>query len=156
MRRGGVNYTEHTDDLGSGLALTLDNGTVSERYDYADYGLPEFFNGAGVPVLSSAAENPHLFAGLRFDAETGTYVPDGEGTLDGAQVVSKKGSRYVMSVAHFRVYYPRTGAWQQRDPIGVWGDAAALGGGVGYVGASPATYVDRIATTRYRVVSLEK
>ena len=70
----------HSDDLGNVLALTDAGGSIVERYDYADYGLPQFLDAkgdpilaGGVPVTASPAGNPFLFHGMQLDAETGLY-----------------------------------------------------------------------------------
>ena len=55
--------------------MTLDNGSVAERYDYADYGEPAFFNGSGNAIPGSAVGNSYLFGGMRYDSESGLYVP---------------------------------------------------------------------------------
>ena len=71
----------HNDDLGNTLALTDSAGRVLERYDYADYGSPQFLNASGElitdstgqPAMSSQLGNPFLFHGMQWDAEIGLY-----------------------------------------------------------------------------------
>ncbi|MEI7956545.1 MAG: hypothetical protein WCJ66_15370 [Verrucomicrobiota bacterium] len=70
---GCLRYWPHTDANGSTLALTLDNGAVAERYDYADYGEPAFFDGSGNAITGSAVGNPYLFGGMRYDSESGFH-----------------------------------------------------------------------------------
>ena len=74
LRRNGTNYWTHTDADGSTVALTLDNGTVAERYNYADYGEPAFFDGSGNVITGSAVGNSYLFEGMQYDSESGLYV----------------------------------------------------------------------------------
>ena len=61
-------YYYHTDDLDNVMAITDETGTVVERYEYDDYGQPEFrdADGAPLPVGESAIDNPYLFTGRRF------------------------------------------------------------------------------------------
>jgi YD repeat-containing protein len=73
ITRNGTNYWPATDADGSTVALTLDNGSVAERYDYADYGEPAFFDGAGITLSGSAVGNAHLWRGARYDDETNFY-----------------------------------------------------------------------------------
>ena len=60
--------------MGSTMALTLDDGSVAERYEYQDFGEPEFFDGAGNPLAGSAVGNPYLFGGMQYDDESGLYL----------------------------------------------------------------------------------
>ena len=61
MRRGGVDYYYHADDQHNVVKLTDNAGAVVEAYDYADYGLPEFFDAAGarLEVTASQFANPY-------------------------------------------------------------------------------------------------
>jgi YD repeat-containing protein len=70
----GTNYWPVTDAAGSTVALTLDNGTVAERCDYADFGEPAFFDGSGNAISGSAVGNSYLWGGMRYDEETGLYL----------------------------------------------------------------------------------
>ena len=72
-KRNGTNYWPATDADGSTVALTLDNGSVTERYDYADYGEPAFFDGSGNAISGSAVGNVYLWGGMRLDNESGLY-----------------------------------------------------------------------------------
>jgi RHS repeat-associated protein len=99
-------------------ALGSTRGLVGGRYkDPNDY---EFYNYDVYGKLSvqdgkeSQSGNPFLFAGYRFDAETGLY--------------------YV----NFRTYSPETGRWVQFDPIGN-ADSMSL---YEYCMANPTNYVD--------------
>ena len=77
MRRADQDYYIHTDDLGNVLALTDAKGVVVERYDYEDYGQPQFLGADGtpltgsdgLPVTASSLGNPFLFHGMRWDEE---------------------------------------------------------------------------------------
>jgi YD repeat-containing protein len=89
--RNGTNYWPAADAAGSTVALTLDNGTVAERYEYADYGEPAFFDGSGNAISGSAVGNVYLWGGMRYvylwggmryDAESGLYNLDGGGYFD--------------------------------------------------------------------------
>lgn len=73
MRRGTSDFFYHSDDLGNVLALTDSNGRVVERYEYDDFGAPEFFDAGGSRISSSRVGNPFLFHGLQFDSETGYF-----------------------------------------------------------------------------------
>ncbi len=97
-RANGTNYYPHTDAAGSTMALTLDSGGVAERYDYADCGEVQFYDGGGVAIGASAVGNTRLFGGLQLDSENGLYEAAAS-SLD-----------------------PRVGACLQRDV----GDAAAM------------------------------
>jgi hypothetical protein len=56
------------------LGLRRD-GAVVERYEYGDFGRPEFLdaNWQPLPTQASLIDNPYLFTGRRFDPETGLY-----------------------------------------------------------------------------------
>lgn len=73
VRRNGTNYWPHTDGAGSTVALTLDNGTVAERYAYADFGEPAFLDGSGASIGASAVGNAYLWGGMQYDTENGFY-----------------------------------------------------------------------------------
>ncbi|EEF60515.1 RHS repeat domain-containing protein [Pedosphaera parvula] len=82
---GGEPIYYHTDELGNVLALTDANGSVLERYDYDDYGMPTFLTsdgspmvgGDGLPVTQSAFGNSYLFHGMEWVAETALYHGSG-------------------------------------------------------------------------------
>lgn len=73
MRRTPNDYYYYCDDPGPMLALTDSNGLVAERYEYRDYGQPEFYDALGNPIGASAVGNPYLFTGRRYDSTTGLY-----------------------------------------------------------------------------------
>ncbi|MHC4498255.1 MAG: RHS repeat-associated core domain-containing protein [Planctomycetota bacterium] len=73
MQRGPNSYFYHTDDIYNVMAVTDTNGLVLERYEYQDYGEPNFFDSTGGPIAASAIGNPYLFSGRRYDDETGWY-----------------------------------------------------------------------------------
>ncbi len=118
MQRGGSNVFYHADDLFNVTALSDATGAVVERYDYQDFGQPSFFAALGTPLAQSAAGNPCLFTGRRFDPETGWY--------------------------YYRTRYldPRAGRFVTHDMIGAWGDPGNLGNTFTYVGNHPASSVD--------------
>jgi RHS repeat-associated protein len=118
MNRGGVDYYYHSDDLNSVMAVTDAAGAVVERYEYGDYGEPEFMDGGGVSIPESLVGNTRLFTGREYDPETGLY--------------------------YYRTRHldPAAGRFTSRDTIGIWGDAANLGNGYTYVGNNPATHTD--------------
>jgi RHS repeat-associated protein len=118
MQRGGNAYYYHTDDQYNVTALTNAAGAVVERYDYGDFGQPEFYNAGGTPLTGTAYGNPYLFTGRRWDDESGLY--------------------YYRS----RYYDPAIGQFTTRDPIGVWGDPLNMGNAYAYCGNNPWTLVD--------------
>jgi RHS repeat-associated protein len=117
MRRAGDFYY-HADDLGNVMAVTDAAGNAIERYEYGDYGRPQFFSGAGAPLVQSLVGNPYAFSGRRYDQESGLY--------------------------YFRTRYldPAAGRFLSRDPIGIWGDRENLGNASAYVGNNPWTNTD--------------
>jgi RHS repeat-associated protein len=118
MRRGGVDYHYHADDLFNVTAVTDGLGSVVERYAYDDYGQVEFLDASGSPLAASAIGNPYLFTGRRFDDESGWY--------------------------HYRTRSldPAAGRFTTRDTIGTWGDPASLGNAYAYAGSNPWSAVD--------------
>jgi len=118
-------------------ALVATDGDVVERYMYDPYGQVLVLNGADdaddqVSEWSEDADNTSdwdnelLFAGYRFDSETG-----------------------LCHVRH-RSYHPRLGRWMQRDPIG-YADGM---GAYEYVGSHPARGLDP-SGQREALVSLQ-
>jgi RHS repeat-associated protein len=95
------------------MAVTDAAGDPAERYEYADYGRPEFFDASGESVFGSQIGNPYLFTGREFDPETGWY--------------------------YFRTRYldPQAGRYTTRDTIGIWRDPTSLGNGYTYGGNGP-------------------
>lgn len=122
MVRGGTTYYFHADDQGNTVRVTTAAAAAVEGYDYADYGLPAFFDAGGTPLAASSIGNPHLYNGRRFDPETGLYY------------------------YRTRHYDPRAGRFTTRDSIGIWGDPDALGNGYTYVGNNPHSRVDPTGT----------
>jgi RHS repeat-associated protein len=118
MQRGGNAYYYHADDQYNVFALTDATGAVVERYDYGDFGQPEFYNAGGTPLTGTAYGNPYLFTGRRWDDESGLY--------------------YYRS----RYYDPAIGQFTTRDPIGVWGDPLNMGNAYAYCGNNPWSWVD--------------
>ncbi len=96
-------------------ALVSDNGTIAETCMYDPYGKVTFLNGSWAsPTSTSAKANEILYAGYRFDPETGLY--------------------HVRN----RMYHPTLGRWLQRDPIG-YVDGMNL---YEYVRSSPVDHAD--------------
>ncbi len=122
MRRGTIDSWFHADSLGSVTAATNNAGSVVERYEYGDAGLPSFFSGTGVPRTSSQIGNPHLFGGARYD-DSGLYW------------------------LRRRYLDPRTGRFLSRDPIGTWEDLGNLGNALTHAANNPQTLVDPMGTT---------
>jgi len=71
--RSGSLHTCHADPNGSVMLLTNTAGMPAERYDYQDFGEPQFFSAAYAPQASSALGNPVLFCGWRYDSEISLY-----------------------------------------------------------------------------------
>ncbi len=84
---GGVPLFTRCDDLGNVLALTDPDGTVVERYDYGDFGEPQFrapdgsllTDAFGTPVTASPAGNAYLFHGMIWESESGLYLDQRQG-----------------------------------------------------------------------------
>jgi RHS repeat-associated protein len=122
MNRGSQRYFSHADDLGSVMAVTDGAGNLVAQYLYGDYGTPEFFNGSGESLGTNAVDNPFLFTGHRYDAETGFLY------------------------CQTRYLDPRAGRFLTRDTIGIWGDEENLGNGYNYVGDNPFSAIDPYGT----------
>lgn len=74
---GGEVLFHHCDDQGSLLALTDAAGNVVERFDYDDYGAPQFLAANGDPrpgATASLTGVTHLFHGMQWDEETKLYL----------------------------------------------------------------------------------
>ena len=73
----------HYDGLGSVVAISDANGEIVERYEYDVFGRSIVHTGAGADGIwmtaddvtdsKSALDNPFMFTGRRYDAETGLY-----------------------------------------------------------------------------------
>ncbi|HNO80205.1 MAG TPA: RHS repeat-associated core domain-containing protein, partial [Phycisphaerae bacterium] len=118
MQRGAVDFYYHTDDMGNVMALTDAGGFVVERYEYQDFGEPEFFDTAGVSIPASLVRNPYLFTGRRYDEATGLYY---------------NRNRYLD---------PISGRFITRDPLGAWADSLNGGNAYTYGGNNPWTNSD--------------
>ena len=118
LKRGSEEFYFHTDDLWNTVALTDEDGEVIERYDYGDYGQPEFYAPNGTPRGGSIVANPCLFTGQRYDAESGLYW------------------------CKTRYLEPETGRFTTRDILGIWGDPANLGNGYTYAANNPWSMLD--------------
>ncbi len=82
MRRSGQDTYASANDQGGTIVVTNQHGAIVESYAYGDYGKPSFFDALGQPLNSSAIGNPFLYAGLRYDGETG-YHCGGAHVIDG-------------------------------------------------------------------------
>ncbi len=118
MQRGGQDYYYHTDALGSVVAVTDNAGSVVERYEYDPYGAVTVYDASYTIRSGSAIDNPYMFAGRRYDEESGLYYN------------------------RLRYYDPSDGRFLRRDPLGVWGDPANAGNAYAYVNNSPGDFVD--------------
>ena len=118
MARGGTDYYFHQDDLGNVVAVTDGSGNVVERYDYGPFGEASYFDGSDNSIGATAIDNPYLFTGRRYDAETGLY--------------------------YYRTRYldPKVGRFISRDTLGLYGDGNNLGNGQAYVNNNPWSRVD--------------
>ena len=105
-----------TDGNGNVTALADASGTVLERYVYDPYGKTTIYDDDWSDTVSwaSSRQNEILYAGYRFDAETGLY--------------------HVRN----RMYHPTLGRWLQRDPKG-YVDGMGL---YEYVGGCPLSRLD--------------
>ncbi|MGA1823422.1 MAG: RHS repeat domain-containing protein [bacterium] len=104
----GVNkYYFHFDGLGSVNQITNASGVVVESYSYDIYGKPN---------ITSSIDNPYLFAGRRYDKETGIYY------------------------YRARYYSPVIGRFLQTDPISFAGGDINL---YRYVNNNPVNYLDQ-------------
>jgi len=87
LTAAGGEWLTRCDDLGNVLALTDPSGTVVERYEYDDFGKPQFLapdgspltDAVGTPVTASQVGNPYLFQGMQWDSETGLYLDQSQG-----------------------------------------------------------------------------
>ncbi len=97
------------------IHLVSNTGTNRESYLYGMYGIPTVHDGQTLAELGhfSPAGNPYLFAGRRYEPETGLYY------------------------YRARYYDPRGGEFLTRDPLGVWGDARSIGNPMAYVAHNP-------------------
>lgn len=123
--RGTNTFFYHSDDSGNVFALTDSLGVVVERYEYGDFGEPEFFDGAGASIPQSEVGNPYLFNGLRYDSESGCYW-DTQKTDDYASPV--KWVLHKAGTNPLRLLDPRTGRFLTRSQPDGSGNAYGFAG----------------------------
>lgn len=73
MKRGDDVYYYHANHLGSTMAVSIIDGSISERIEYDAYGTPSIVNGDGVVVPKSTIDNNILFTGREYDYEYSCY-----------------------------------------------------------------------------------
>ena len=73
MTKGENRYYYHINHLGSTLALTNDEGALTERVAYGVYGEPTFSDVLGSNIARSSVGNTILFTGREYDYESGIY-----------------------------------------------------------------------------------
>jgi len=100
------------------VALTLDDGSVVERYAYDAFGTPTIHDAGGTPRREAPSGNRFLFTGREYDSETGFY--------------------------HYRArtYDPGTGTFLQEDPLGLVDGLNP----VAYVLGNPVSLTDPMGT----------
>ncbi len=137
-------FVYHQNPLLSVFALTNSDGDVVEGYHYDAYGRATVFrpgdngrvdfghDGAAEGSAGPNPDNPYLFTGRRFDAETALY-------------------NY-----RARYYDPSVGRFIHRDPISVWWDQRNAGNGYAYVANNPLNWTDPTGTTRKSFFFIDK
>lgn len=123
MDRNGQRYYHHTNAQGSVEAVTDQNGSLVEHYQYNPYGQTEIFDVGGNPLSTSAIGNPYMFTGRRFDFETGLYF------------------------YRARYYSPSMGRFTSRDMAG-YRDGMNL---YEYVRSNPIMYTDPLGLVKTKV-----
>ena len=113
-----ADYYFHADDLHNVMAVTDSGGNAVERYEYEDYGRPQFMNAGGSSLAATGVGNALLFTGRRYDSETGRYD------------------------YRTRSLDPIAGRFTSRDSIGIWGARDGEGNAFVYVTNNPATHID--------------
>jgi RHS repeat-associated protein len=115
MECNGQTYYYHRDALGSVTELSDASGAIVERYEYDVYGAVTIYDADWITRTVSAAGNPYLFTGRRFDPESGNYY------------------------YRARVYSPALGRFLSMDPLGFEAGDYNL---YCYVFGNPTTMVD--------------
>ena len=73
LNQAAETFFAHTDAQDSVVALVRPNGTVAERYAYAPFGAPSFYDGDGYEIGASAVNNTRLYTGRPWNADLGLY-----------------------------------------------------------------------------------
>lgn len=71
--KGESKYYYHTNNLGSVIALSDEEGQLLESVDYDVYGMPSFTDAKGKGLAGSSIGNTILFTGREYDYEVGIY-----------------------------------------------------------------------------------
>lgn len=113
MQRNGSDYYYHCDDLRNIVLIADSSGAAVERYEYDDFGVPSFFDGAYASISASTIGNPYLWNARRWNEKTSLY--------------------------YYRTRYmePTVGRFTSRDSIGMWTDIVNLGNGYTFAGNRP-------------------
>lgn len=107
----------HQDWLSNVVMLTNNSGSKVQTYRYDVWGKVSGFDGAGLPILTSAILSSFLFTGHEFDLETGLYH------------------------CRARAYSGDLGRFMQFDPIDFTGNDYNL---VRYVANDPINFIDSL------------
>jgi RHS repeat-associated protein len=105
----------HHDGLGSVIALTREDGSLAESYQYDVFGLASVFDASGASISTSGWANRFLFTGREW--------------IDEADLYDYRN----------RVYQPILGRFMQADPVSFSGDDVNL---YRYVSNNPTSWVD--------------
>lgn len=73
MKKGADVFYYHSNNIGSSVVLSNNNGIAEEYIGYDAYGRPQFYNKEGVLIEKSKINNSILFSGREFDSECGLY-----------------------------------------------------------------------------------
>ena len=125
LNQAAETFFAHTDAQDSVVALVRPNGAIAERYSYAPFGEPSFYEGDGDPLTESAVNNTRLYTGRPWNADLGLYD------------------------CRMRHYDPALGRFITPDPIGAYGDWNNFGNPYAYVGNNPGAFTDPLGLERW-------